>query len=70
MTTEEYFQNEAVFNRNCARKAETKAMHDSYLADAEKWEARARKMTPAEASVNFDEVILWRLIEDLDGRKA
>lgn len=70
MTTYEHFQNEASFNRSCARKAVSKQLHDDFLADAEKWEARARKLTPAEASVNFDEVILWRLIEDLDGRKV
>lgn len=68
MTTYEYFQNEATFNRDCAKKAQTKTMHDSFLADAEKWESRAGKMTPTEATVNFDEVILWRLIETLDQR--
>lgn len=69
MTTYEYFQNEAVLNRDIAKKAQTKAMHDSFLADAEKWESRAKKLTLQEAYSIHGEIILWRLLEDLDGRK-
>lgn len=68
MTTYEYFQNEATHNRNCAQKAETRKLSQSFLADANKWERRAGMLTPEIGGQDVDSVILWRVIKDCDDK--
>jgi len=68
MTVYEYFQEEATTNRHMAMRAETKRMSDLCMGDAQKWETRALKLTVEEGSQLVGEVLLWRIIEAVDGR--
>lgn len=70
MTVYEYFQRNAIFNRECAKEAKSKAMLDHFLSDADRWEARARTVTPEEGGKPFDDVLLWRLINEVDMRNV
>lgn len=68
VTVYEYFQEEAATNRHMAMRAETKRISESFLEDAQKWESRAVKLTVEEGSKLVGEVLLWRIIEAVDGR--
>ncbi len=70
MTVYEHFQEQALTNRSCAQRAETRHMSESFLADAQKWEHRAGKLTPEEGAKNVEDCILWRIIEQVDGRSV
>ncbi len=68
MTVYEYFKEEAETNRHMAMRAETKRMSESFLEDVQKWESRAVNLTVEEGSQIVGEVLLWRIIEAVDGR--
>lgn len=55
-------------NRDSAKNGATQSLAKSFTSDAEKWELRSRKLTADECLKNIDKVILWRIIEDVDGR--
>lgn len=69
MTVLQYFMDQASLSRQCANKAETKRMSESHAADAAKWDRRAKLVTSDIAGMQLDEVILWRVIEEIDKRR-
>ncbi len=56
MTVLEKCLYEADVNKVCAKKSPTKTIKDHFLADAELWKARARRLTPEQAAKNVNEV--------------
>ena len=66
MTVYEHCKEEADVCRACANKAPTKRMYDYFVTDAEMWEARAGRLSVEDGAKDVDEVILWRVIEQVD----
>lgn len=66
MTVYEYCINEANFNTNCARRSPTKSIAESFEKDAQTWKDRANSLTVEDGGKDVDDVILWRIVEELD----
>lgn len=68
MTTYTWFQNRAELAFQEAQSAVNIRQANMYLAESDKWTERAGVLTVEEAGKLWDEVELWRVIEECDKR--
>lgn len=63
-----WFQNRAELAFQEAQSAVNIRQANMYLAESDKWQERAGVLTVDEAGKLWDEVPLWRIIQDCDNR--
>jgi hypothetical protein len=66
LTVYEYCINEVNFNTDCARMALTKSLAEACEKDAQTWKDRANSLTVEDGGKDIDDVIFWRIFEELD----
>jgi len=66
LTVYEYCTNLANFNTDCARTAPSKFLAEAFENAAQTWKNRANSLTVEDGGKDINDVILWRIFEELD----